>query len=213
MKFRTIFVFSCLILTILTINSQFADASVSSTTYYVPGYSGLRINNFILHSNNLTFEQHDNISIFMLVENIGTLNVRDVNFTYSVDTTLFAIIHSSNTTESSNKTVYYSYPILNPGTSFSFNMTLFVVTNKTNPTVSIPGVVVNYKYSEFLLPSTITSSALKVNIQGLSTNTGLQPKVLGSIQLDNIVLGALIAFPIVIAFVLSFNFGRRRNKL
>ena len=213
MKFRTIFVFSCLILTILTINSQFADASVSSTTYYVPGYSGLRINNFILHSNNLTFEQHDNISIFMLVENIGTLNVRDVNFTYSVDTTLFAIIHSSNTTESSNKTVYYSYPILNPGRSFSFNMTLFVVTNKTNPTVSNPGVVVNYKYSEFLLPSTITSSALKVNIQGLSTNTGLQPKVLGSIQLDNIVLGALIAFPIVIAFVLSFNFGRRRNKL
>ena len=212
MKSRTIIAFSCLILTIFAINSQFADASVSSTTN-APGYSGLRINNVILHSNNLTFEQHDNISIFMLVENIGTENVRDVNFTYTVDTTLFAIIQSSNTTQSSNKTVYYSYPILNPGTSFSFNMTLFVVTNKTNPTVSIPGVVINYKYSEFMLPSTITSTTLTVNIQGISTSTSLQSKVLGSIRLDNIVLGVLVAFPIVLAFVLSFIYGRRRNKL
>ena len=212
MKSRTIIAFSCLILTIFAINSQFADASVSSITN-APGYSGLRINNVILHSNNLTFEQHDNISIFMLVENIGTENVRDVNFTYTVDTTLFAIIQSSNTTQSSNKTVYYSYPILNPGTSFSFNMTLFVVTNKTNPTVSIPGVVINYKYSEFMLPSTITSTTLTVNIQGISTSTSLQSKVLGSIQLDNIVLGVLVAFPIVLAFVLSFIYGRRRNKL
>lgn len=212
MKSRTIIAFSCLILTIFAINSQFADASVSSITN-APGYSGLRINNVILHSNNLTFEQHDNISIFMLVENIGTENVRDVNFTYTVDTTLFAIIQSSNTTQSSNKTVYYSYPILNPGTSFSFNMTLFVVTNKTNPTVSIPGVVINYKYSEFMLPSTITSTTLTVNIQGISTSTSLQSKVLGSIRLDNIVLGVLVAFPIVLAFVLSFIYGRRRNKL
>ena len=142
MKSKTIITFTCLIITILAINSQFTGTSVSSTTA-TPSYSGLVLNSVILNSKNLTYTKDNNISIFMLVENIGNLIVRNLNFNYSVDNTLFAIIQSSNITQSSNKTVYYAYKNLNPGDSFSFNMTIHVLTNQTKDKVVLPGNTVS----------------------------------------------------------------------
>lgn len=211
MKSRSIITFTCLLLTVLAINSQVTGPALSTTTT-TPSYSGLRLNRIILDSNNLTYTKDNNISIFMLVENIGNLIVRNVYFNYSVDTALFAIVQSTNTTQSSNKTVYYTYKTLNPGDSFSFNMTLTVLTNKTQTDFVLPAVTIDYKYSEFLLPGSSKTNTLTINILKPKDKNTLVTKMVGNNDINTYLLAGILALPIIAGFALSIIFGRRQKR-
>lgn len=207
MRSSRIFTIACLLLTVFLFNNQIAVVHSSSTAEY----SGLRTNRLILNPQNLTFATNDNFTVYLLVENIGQEIVYNLNFNYSVDKTLFAIQSSSNTTSTSDQYVYNNINKIEPGQRISFNMTLKVVSNTTKPGVLINAMTLNYQYSEFRLNGLATTPQLTINIKGTPTTTSLPTGVLGSYEIDSTVLTGLFALPIILAFILSFIFGRRRK--
>ena len=208
MKFRTI-IFTSVLLTIIILSNHPISMSSASTN---DTYSGLRTNRLILNSNTLTFTENDTFVVFTAIQNIRSEIVYDLNFNYSVDKSLFSIVSSTNKTQTSNEWVYYNYPKLEPNQSVSFNMTLQVVSNKTS-TTTLNGLTLNYEFGvDARLPGTTATNSLSVNIQATNTSSLLPPKVLGFIDVDSTVFAGIFALPIIIGFILSFIFGRRRNK-
>lgn len=208
MKFRTI-IFTSVLLTIFILSNHPISMSSASTS---DSYSGLRTNRLILNSNTLTFKENETFVVFTAIQNVKSQIIYNLNFNYSVDKSLFSIVSSTNKTQSSKEWVYYNYPKLEPGQSVSFNITMQVVSNKTS-SETLNAMVLNYEFGvDARLPATTSTNSLTVNLVAENTTNLLQPKVLGFINVDSSIFLGIFALPIVIGFVLSFIFGRRRNK-
>ncbi len=186
----------------------------ASTNAENSGYSGLRINRLILNETNLTFTFNDTFRVFLLMQNNGQYFIYNLNFNYTVDTTTFKIVSSSNTTSRASSFVYNNINKIEPGQVDTFNITLRVVSNTTNTGVIIPSMILNYQFGQGTdrIPGVTNTNQLSINIQAPNTGEILQSKVNGNIELNSQVLILILASPIVLAFILSFIFGRRKNK-
>ena len=207
MRSSRIFTIACLLLTVFLLNHQVAVVHSSSTAEY----SGLQTNRLILNSHNLTFTTNQTFTVYLLVENNGPLIVYNLNFNYTVDKALFSIQSSSNTTSTSKEYVYNNINKIEPGQKATFNMTLMVTSNTTKNGVLVNAMTLNYQYSEFRLQGLSTTTSLSINIQGPPTTEILPTGPLGSYKIDSTVMTIILAFPVILAFILSFIFGRRRK--
>jgi hypothetical protein len=197
-----------LLLTLIIVANQFTVPTVSSTTQN----SGIRTNRLVLNQTDLIFTLNDTFSVFLLIENIGTEPLYDLNFNYSINKEYFSIVNSTNSTQTSNDWVYYEYSKISSGDMVSFNLTLQVITNQSVPSVTLEPMTLKYLISEFRLPETLETSSLKVKIVEPPKNDERIIKIFGIIELDSVIFVIIFALPILLGFLLSFIFGRRRFK-
>ncbi len=197
-----------ILLTVLMLSNQLTSVQSSTSA----DYSGLRTNRLILNQPDLTFKYNDTFTVYLLLENNGQQIIYNLNFNYSIDQSLFSIVSSSNKTSTSHEFVYNNIDKMLPGQKVTFNMTLRVATNKTETGALIDAMTLNYQYSEFHLQGLALTPQLTINIQGISTSRTYSTGAFGSHDVDATLLAILFALPIVVAFILSFIFGRRRHS-
>ena len=209
----TIFLF---IIIMFNNNLAISHATTANTASVNTSYSGLKTNSLILNQQDLNFTFNQNFTVFLKMENNGQYNIYDLNFNYTVDTSIFSVLSSSNQTLKATSFVYYNIDKIVPGQVFTFNMTLRVVSNSTQLTYIINPITLNYNFgytSTDNIPGSSKTNQLAINILAPNTAEILKSGVLGNIKVDSNILLVIFAFPIVLAFFLSFYFGRRRNKL
>ena len=101
---------------------------------------------------------------------------------------------------------------IKPNENVTFTMTLLVNSNTTEQGVLVNPMTLNYQFSDARLPGVSTTNALQVNIQGINTSETLPSHVIGLFDVGSSTLAVIFALPIVLGFILSFIFGRRKNK-
>lgn len=197
-----------ILLSILMFTSQLATVQSSTTA----DYSSLNTNRLILNQPDLTFNTNQTFTVFLLLQNNGQDVVYNLFFNYTIEPSLFSIVSSSNKTSTSHDFVYNNFNKLVPGQTVTFNMTLKVVSNTTETGVLINQMELHYEYSEFHLTGLTLTPSLTININGPNTGPIYPSVVTGTNELNSTVLGVIVLFPIIVAFILSFIFGRRRNR-
>ena len=209
MKFSRIFTITLLLFTVLMFNNHLIAVQSSTTTEF----SGLRTNRLILNQDNLTFSQNETFDVLLVIQNINpNYNIYNLNFNYSIDKNLFLIDSSTNSTQTSNQWVYYNFDKIKPNETVTFTMTLQVSSNVTEQGVLISPMTLNYQFSPERIPGVSTTGSLSVNIQGINTSESLAKPVIGLFDVGSTTLAVIFALPIVLGFILSFIFGRRKNK-
>ena len=208
MRSSKIITIAFILLTILMLTNQLTSVQSSTSA----DYSGLRTNRLILNEPDLTFKYNDTFTVYLLMENIGQQIIYNLNFNYSIDQTLFSIVSSSNKTSTSHEFVYNNIDKIEPGQKDTFNLTLRVVSNTTQDGVLIDAMTLNYQFSEFHLQGLALTPQLTINIQGTSTSRTYASGDLGTNNIDATILAIIFALPILLAFILSFIFGRRRHS-
>lgn len=180
----------------------------------------IQVNKLILNETpafdpNPSFAPNQTIVILLLITNIATEPVFNINFNDTYDSNTFEIVEASNPDSQNLHSLIKSWDELQPGKTVTFQTSIKIIKNESQSSIIILPTNITLEVTEFKIPVFVRSNSLVISLN-LDDDTTTTTSILGSPDgdLDSSIVAPLVflILPIFTVVAISFIFGLRRRK-
>lgn len=206
--------FLLLLLSSVVVASQVSHVSEVTPAKAQTPEDYVRLNYLVLNETT-DFQPNDTVVLYLSIENVGEEPLYDLSLNQTFDEDYFIIISTApaiDTLATDATELSYNWDRLNSEEKVTFNTTLKVISDEPEDRVFLDAPTIAFKVTEARLPVSTEANSLEVGVYVAEETTEAKERVLGDIDSGIIAFAFLFVLPIALMFLLSFVFGRRKNK-